>query len=348
MSYKPDYKNILNAAKNIKPDRLPLYENLISDDIIEKITGNKMSQLLKTDKNEYFRCYCNFFKDMGYDAVSFEGWTADIIPDGGALGKHKKGVIQTREDFNKYPWESVPKIFVEAYDESYRALARNMPEGMMAIGGVGNGIFEIVQELVGFEDLCYMKADDEELYKDMFSKVGEVMYEIWKIFLKDYSQCFCVCRFGDDLGYRSGTMLSDEDIKKYIIPQYKRIIELVHSYNKPFLLHSCGAIFDVMDELIEEAKIDAKHSNEDAICDFSRWINDYGAKIGNFGGIDTDVLCESSECDITEYVTRVYNLLAEKNGGGAIGSGNSIPDYVDVERYKKYIDTVRRLRGDFK
>ena len=33
-----------------------------------------------------------------------------------------------------------------------------MPEGMKAIGGVGYGIFECVQDLVGYEDLCYMRA----------------------------------------------------------------------------------------------------------------------------------------------------------------------------------------------
>ncbi|MDR1030283.1 MAG: hypothetical protein LBL76_05370 [Treponema sp.] len=46
---------------------------------------------------------------------------------------------------------------------------------------------------------------------------------------------------------------------------------------KPFLLHSCGCIFKVMDDLIA-ARIDAKHSNEDAIAP-------YGRRIGNFGGL---------------------------------------------------------------
>ena len=63
-----------------------------------------------------------------------------------------------------------------------------------------------------------------------------------------------------------------DDIKAYI-PQYKRNIDIVHSWYV-VLLHSCGAIFDVMDDLIDVAGIDAKHSNEDAILPFSAgWIN---------------------------------------------------------------------------
>jgi hypothetical protein len=37
-----------------------------------------------------------------------------------------------------------------------------------------------------------------------------------------------------------------EEIRKHIIPHYNRIADLVHSYDKPFLLHSCGKIYDVM------------------------------------------------------------------------------------------------------
>lgn len=61
-----------------------------------------------------------------------------------------------------------------------------------------------------------------------------------------FSDTYAVCRFGDDLGYKSSTILNPNDIKTFIIPQYERITYLVHSYNKPFLLHSCGNIFRIM------------------------------------------------------------------------------------------------------
>ena len=134
-------------------------------------------------------------------------------------------------------------------------------------------------------------------------------------------------------------------VKKHIIPQYKRIIELIHSYGKPFLLHSCGNIFGVMDELIDVAGIDAKHSNEDQIAPFSEWVNRYGDRIGNFGGVDVDVLCNSSQSEIKEYVTEVLNRCAGK-GGVAIGSGNSIAGYVPIENYLCMVNTVREYRGD--
>lgn len=349
MSFTPDYHNILDAACNRVPKRLPLYEHLISDKIMEQITGESFAHLHSgndEELNTYFSHYCNFFKEMGYDTVSFECCAGAAMPGSGALGGHIKGVISDRKSFEEYPWDSIPERYFSMYHRDLEALRANMPEGMKAIGGVGNGIFECVQDLVGYEDLCYLAVDDPDLYQELFQKVGDTLYTIWKRFLEEYGDIYCVCRFGDDLGFKSTTLLSADDIKELIIPQYQRIISLVHDHQKPFLLHSCGCIFNIMDDLINVAKIDAKHSNEDQIARFPVWVERYGEKIGNFGGIDTDVLCRETPESIREYVLDVIDKCIG-HGGFAFGSGNSIPDYVSPQGYLAMVKTVREYRGDF-
>jgi uroporphyrinogen decarboxylase len=347
--FTPDYRNIVNAAENKVSSRIPLYEHIISPAIMETIRGEKFAELFDgnyKDKLEFFRHYCAFFRDSGYDAVSFECCTGPVMPGSGALGNHREGVIKNRQDFDAYPWDEIPDMYFEKYSDFFLALGDTMPAGMKGIGGVGNGIFECVQDITGFQELCYIKADDEDLYTALFAKTGDMLVRIWERFLREFGGLFCVCRFGDDLGYKSNTLLSADDIKTLIIPQYRRIVDLVHAQGKPFLLHSCGCIFNVMDDIISGAKIDAKHSNEDVISPYSRWIDDYGSKMGNFGGLDTDVLCDSSPVDVVSYTTGVYRLCEKKGRGVAIGSGNSIPGYVSPERYAQMLDTVRKLRQD--
>jgi uroporphyrinogen decarboxylase len=347
-NFIPDYNNIINAARNVRPSRLPLYEHIISDRVMEKILNKKFADLLSGDlseKREYFRNYSLFFKEMGYDTVSFECCIGAAMPGSGALGGHKPGVIKTREDFKKYPWDEIHDRYFKTYSEYFTLLGEEMPSGMKAIGGVGNGVFECVQDVVGYMDLCYMSYDDPELYKDMFKAVGKVMFEIWNTFLKRYGDIYAVCRFGDDLGYKSQTLISEGDIKSNIIPQYQKVIELIHSENKPFLLHCCGNIFGIMDDLVGVAKIDAKHSNEDVIAPFSTWVKKYGDRIGNFGGVDTDVLCQRSEKEIKEYVKEVI-ASSREHGGIAIGCGNSIPDYVPVSGYMAMVEAVREYREE--
>jgi len=179
----------------------------------------------------------------------------------------------------------------------------------------------------------------------LFSRMSEVQETIWKRFLAEFSDVFCVLRFGDDLGFKSSTLLSKSDIIEHIIPAYRRISDLVHEAGKPFLLHSCGNLFGVFDEIIDGAAIDSKHSNEDQIAHFTVWVERYGNRIGNFGGIDTDVLCRKDPEYIRAYVLDCLEKVKDA-GGIAFASGNSIPDYVPAEGYLAMVEAVRDWRGD--
>lgn len=346
--FSPDYTNIVDAAHNKAAKRIPLYEHGVDDVIFEKILGREFSALQDgnaSDVAEYIGCICEGYRVCGYDTVTFERWLNAAYPGSGALGGHKPPVVTSREDFEKYPWDEVADNFFRLYGGHYAALREKMPAGMKAIGGVGCGVFECVEDIVGYQDLCLMSYDDPELYADIFKKVGDISFAVWERFMREYGDIYCVMRFGDDLGYKSNTLLPHDDIRKHIIPQYKRVIDLVHSYGKPFLLHSCGNIFGVFDDIIDVAGIDAKHSNEDQIAPFTEWVEKYGDRIGNFGGIDVNVLCGGSENEIREYVTDVLKAC-EGRGGIAFGSGNSIAGYVPVENYLCMIDAVRSYRGD--
>lgn len=346
--FEPDYRNLVMAARNLAVPRIPLYEHLIGNGVMERITGRSFAALANggdTDKREYMRHTCTFYKDMGYDTVTFELCIGPVMPGSGALGGHKPGVIRDRDDFVRYPWQEIPDLYFQTYGSFFDALHEVMPPGMKAVGGVGNGVFECVQDLVGYTDLCYLAVDDPELYADLFNQMGKTSLQIWERFLERYAEDFCVLRFGDDLGFKSTTLLSAADLRTHVLPQYKRIVERVHAYGRPFLLHSCGAIFDVMEDLIGDVGIDAKHSNEDQIAPFTTWFERYGSRIGNFGGIDTDHLCQKSEAEIGRLVRAVMDASVG-HGGFALGSGNSIPDYVPLSGYLAMVEACRAHRGE--
>ena len=147
---------------------------------------------------------------------------------------------------------------------------------------------------------------------------------------------------GDDLGHKTSTMLDPEIIKAHIFPQYKRIIELVHYSGKKFLLHSCGNIFPIMDDIINLG-IDAKHSNEDQIAPFNHWIEKYSEKIGLFGGFDMNELILNDYDYVFEKVRLEGTLFRERANGYGLGSGNSIPDYMNVDGFMAMVDAVKEF-----
>ena len=80
-----------------------------------------------------------------------------------------------------------------------------------------------------------------------------------------------------------------------------------------------------------------------SVAPFSKWVVDYGDRIGNFGGID--ILCQKTPDEIKAYTIDILESTGGQ-GGIAIGSGNSIPDYVPVEGYLAMINTVCEFSGD--
>ena len=345
--FQPDYRHMLDVLANRRPARLPVYEHLINTGIMERILGASFAALGgggRRDLDEYFRCYTRFFREMTYDTVSFEVCIGSLLPGHGAIMGGRPGPIQNRRDFERYPWAQLPALYWEYAAPRFEALAGAMPPGMKALGGVGNGVFELSEELVGFEYLSYMAADDPGLLADVYQAIGDLMATIWAEFLKRYADTFAICRFGDDLGFKTGLLTHPDIVRRHILPQYRRIIGLVHAADRPFLWHSCGCIFDIMDDVVALG-IDAKHSNEDQIAPFDRWIERYGARIGLVGGIDVDVLCQHSPDEVFDRVVDAGGRFRRLARGYALGSGNSIPDYVPVDGYLAMIRAARHLRA---
>ena len=59
------------------------------------------------------------------------------------------------------------------------------------------------------------------------------------------------------------------------------------------------------------------------------------------------MLCQKGEAEIKEYVTEVIEDIKQHKGlkGFALGSGNSIPEYVPVAGYLAMVNKARETRN---
>ncbi len=348
MPFEPDYTQFEKVLRNERPQRLPLYEHIVSPGVMERITGREFAGLAGGDERdlaEFFSHYCRFFREMTYDVVSFEYCITEVLPGHGAIKGGHPGPIQNRADFDAYPWDEVPVLFRRKAEPLFRALLEHLPPGMKAVGGVGNGVFEISEDLVGMECLPLMQVDDPELYRDLFVRIGDLMADIWREFLRQFAGGYAAGRFGDDLGFKSSLLTNPATVRRCIMPEYRKIIGLIHGAGLPFLWHSCGCIFEVMEDAME-AGINAKHSNEDAVAPFARWIELYGDRIGLLGGFDMDFLCLKKPDEIFREVLEQGRTYRRRARGYALGSGNSIPDYVPTENYLAMVRAAQHLRAE--
>jgi uroporphyrinogen-III decarboxylase len=188
-----------------------------------------------------------------------------------------------------------------------------------------------------------MQYLDPDLFTDLFVRIGDLFVELWTKMAREYADIFVFHRMGDDLGHKTSTMLEPDTIRKHILPQHKRVIDIVHAAGKKFLLHSCGNIFAVMPDMLA-CNIDAKHSNEDQICPFATWIDQYGAQIGLFGGFDMNYLILNPYDVVYEKVLHDGTQFRSKAKGYGLGSGNSIPEYMSIDGFNAMIDATFEIR----
>jgi uroporphyrinogen decarboxylase len=192
------------------------------------------------------------------------------------------------------------------------------------------GVLENVIALTGYDNLCLMLYDNPGLVKALFDCVGERLLKYYEAAL-EYDTVGLLMS-NDDWGFKTQTFLSPADMKKYVFPWHKKYVELAHRHGRPALLHSCGCFNDVMDDTIDFIGFDGKHSYEDAILpvedSYEKWHN----RIAVLGGIDVNFIIQHSE---EEIITRCRAMLkrTEGRGGYALGTGNSVPEFIPQDHF---------------
>ena len=197
-----------------------------------------------------------------------------------------------------------------------------------------DGVFETVSgKLLGMENMSYLLADEPDLVEAVFKKVGETIYTFYQNVM-DLDNVEGIFQ-GDDMGFKTATTISPALLRKLVLPWHKKFAALAHQKNKMYWLHCCGNVLPLMEDFINEVKIDAFHSFQDIIIPVAEFKRKY-QEIAVLGGIDVDKLCRLEENDLRKYVRGILEKCMPERY--ALGSGNSIANYVPVKNYLTMLD----------
>lgn len=328
---KPDFENLLKVLRREKPSRPTLFEFFLNDNL-HALLAPELTVRASHVSCAYDILRVMAFRNAGYDYavvqvphLSFPTREREHR-NGQTLSQNEGFVITDRKSFDAYQWpdpETADYAFLDKLGEA-------VPKGMkLGVAGPG-GVLENVTFLLGYENMCFMISDDPELAGDVFEAVGTRLVTMYRKAVKSESVGFIIGN--DDWGFKSQTMLAPEQMRRYVFPWHKQIVEAAHEAGKPAILHSCGNLRSVMDDVIDQIQYDGKHSFEDTIQPVEQAYEEYGKRIAILGGMDLDFICRSAP-DEVHARARAMLERTESRGGYALGSGNSIPSYVPQEGY---------------
>jgi uroporphyrinogen decarboxylase len=322
---EPDFDNLLAVLRGGEPNRPTLFEFFLNGPLYRRLTPD-LDHLPDTPHNSYLRSIQAYYR-LGYDyhTVLVPGFSFSQ----GIIERHQARTVSLNEgsaigdweSFDAFPW---PDPHVANY-AILNDLADVLPSGMKLIPYTPNGVLENMVDLVGYERLCVLTKDDPELVLAVAEAVTSRLLVYYEHVV--HHPLVGACIANDDWGFKTQTMFSPPYMRKFVFPFQKRIVELVHGAGKPVILHSCGHFTRIIEDIIEDMGFDARHSYEDAILPIEDAYELYHTRIALLGGIDVDFVCRAAPEEVYRRSRRMLERAAGR-GGYALGTGNSVPDYV--------------------
>lgn len=354
VSVKPDWQGLKDTIMRTgRPDRVHHIELFLDREISDAIC-ERYGVLEGLDPADPFypeRREIAVQSFLGYDYVrwSLTGMemplhyiatedTADLARKGGRnyVDEHT-GPIASWEDFDRYPWPDPHK----ASSRSLEWFEDNLPDGMCVIGSGGFAHFaEYIVWLMGYESLCIALYEQ----RDLVAAISKKLVDMYDVFVDRLLQFDCVKIVwgSDDMGFKGGPLISPDDLREFVLSGHKLMAEKSHAAGRPYLLHSCGDLSLIMDDLVNNVRIDAKHSFEDTIERVTEVKDTYGRNVALLGGLDVDFLCRATEQEVRERVRKTLEKCTV-GSGYVLGTGNSVANYIPMDNYLAMVDEGRKF-----
>lgn len=335
----PDFSQYLDAVyRTNDPQRIPVGELFVEEIIARQLSDATIDYDDHGMTLRGMRAFLDTHRRLGYDAVTVGVGTGFVLPewsttkDVAPLSKGVRGFVTggasriwDRASFEAYPWPTPEQVDYTPLERAEEA----MPDGMAILGSAG-GPCEWLMWIMGYESLSMVLADDPELVGAVLARIEAQMLAIFRTMAS--MERVGAIWISDDMGFRTGTFLSPAHMRRYVLPAQRRLAAAAHAAGLPVLLHSCGNLTAIMDDLIDDVGIDAKHSFEDAITPVTQAKDLWGHRVCLIGGVDVDPLTRRSPDEVYQYTLGILEKCAP-GGGYILGTGNSVANYIPIPNY---------------
>ena len=244
-------------------------------------------------------------------------------------------------DIHDYPWPDPAWMDVSAIRSEAEAWGR----GYAVLGGDWSPFWHDAIDLLGMEGLLLTMYDEPRLVDavmqhllDYYAAVGQRIFDA----AADAIDIFFI---GNDLGSRSGPLLSPPLFERFVLPHLQRLIDLGHAYGLKVMLHCCGGFAPLIPSLIE-AGLDAVHAVQPSCAGMDLRVlkAEFGAAILFNGCIDSHhVLIEGTPTFVRARTREVLEIM--KPGGGFVAGASHdwILEETPVENVLAMFDAIEEF-----
>lgn len=263
--------------------------------------------------------------------------------DGMDVGYYMGGAFKDFEEYeafyNEHPMDPDNPIRENIY-----RIGKELEEktkGKLYIMPLFVGMMEATWEGFGLENFSILLTKQKKI-KKVFDDRGTFALEMVKRIIEWGEDG--ACYFFDDYGYKKGLFMSPRNYNKYVIPWVKRICDTAHKGGLKVILHSCGDILQIFEDLIN-AGVDGFNPIEPTTAnpdyDIFKLKEKYGDKVTFIGNVSPQDLADKTPDYIREYSKKLIKDVAP-GGGFIFCSGHSINPAIKLENFLAMRGTLEK------
>ncbi len=345
-------ERFIAALNRRQVDRVPMFDFLFQKPLFRKLIGREPAGYNARDAIE-------LTKALGLDGVwipygCFSGWSPKMLSEnvyvdewGTTFERNESSwpidapiafPLASRDALKNYRMPD--PLAPGRMDEINQALEINGRLGEQAVavlGGVG-GPFTVSWMLVGYESICMSLYDDPEFLKDVAGLAVDFALPAIDRMADAGVDGMVV---SEDLGSSAGGLLSPRHFRGIYKPALKNIIDRIKARGLPILFHSCGRIYDYLDDLVELGITAIHPLQRTAGMDIAKVKKEYGQRICIVGNIDSSRTLPYGSLDNVEKETRETISIAAPGNGYILASDHSLHDGIPVENIVRMFKTCR-------
>jgi len=330
-------ERFLLALRREQPDRVPIWELIINAPTITGIYGDvgyyAFAEKIGLDAITVFDT--QRLEDLGNGLVRDE-WGILWQTEPCGLRYPVDGPIKTKADLDSY---RAPDPFADHRLDSLKDAVRHV-KGDKAIVICIHEAFEFSHYLCGMDRLLTAYIEDPEFVHRLSRIVVDYKKTVLDLAVAEGAD---VILSGDDYAYRTQPLMSPAHFAEYSLPYITELVEAAHSKGVPFIKHTDGYIWPILDMLVD-AGIDAINPLEPvAGMDIGDVKVKYGDRIAVVGNVDcTEVLTRGTKEEIVEAVKETI-AKASIGGGHILSLSNSIHPGISPDRYLTMVEAAREF-----
>jgi uroporphyrinogen decarboxylase len=179
------------------------------------------------------------------------------------------------------------------------------------IGGLWTGILGDSYRLCGLQNFLLNMAMNSDMIQTLITKMTDMYLDLNDSVFSVLQGKLDIWFFGNDFGSQESLLFSEQMFCDFFLPGIEKLVSHAHGYGLKVMMHSCGAISQIIPHLIK-AGVDIIDPVQVTANDMkSEYLaRRFGGKIVFHGGIDTQqVLPNSSLEQVQKHCVDTLNTL---------------------------------------